>query len=142
MDLQYEISSPDVVAEDFGTEIVVLNLVNGKYFSFTEFAAALWNDLSTGFRPVDLLARLPSQEALQERTTQFIQDLVREGLLRPASDQPVSVPPDTNPRVASCASLDPPRLVAFDDMAELILADPIHDVEEDIGWPVKRTPGV
>lgn len=24
------------------------------------------------------------------------------------------------------------------DMAELILSDPIHEVEEDVGWPRKR----
>jgi hypothetical protein len=27
---------------------------------------------------------------------------------------------------------------SFDDMKDLILADPIHDVEEDAGWPVLR----
>ena len=31
-----------------------------------------------------------------------------------------------------------PALEIYDDMAELILSDPIHEVDEDVGWPRKR----
>ena len=31
-----------------------------------------------------------------------------------------------------------PRIEIFDDLAELIFADPIHDVDEQAGWPAPR----
>jgi hypothetical protein len=36
------------------------------------------------------------------------------------------------------ASANPPTVEIFDDLADLILADPIHDVEETAGWPVRK----
>lgn len=31
-----------------------------------------------------------------------------------------------------------PQINVFDDLAELIFADPIHDVDEQAGWPTPR----
>jgi hypothetical protein len=31
-----------------------------------------------------------------------------------------------------------PAMEVFDDMADLIKADPIHDVDDVAGWPVRR----
>ena len=33
---------------------------------------------------------------------------------------------------------EPPQIEVFDDLAELIFADPIHDVDEQVGWPAPR----
>jgi hypothetical protein len=35
----------------------------------------------------------------------------------------------------------PPVLQKFQDMKELILLDPVHEVHEDLGWPHPRTAG-
>ncbi len=136
----FEISSPDVVAEDFGTEIVVLNLFNGKYFSLVDVAADVWRDIANGYRPLDLSHHLretdsPSAVAVE----QFLEALISESLIRPSSKEAMA-------RDAACATavsaLDhgapPPRLDVFDDMVDLITCDPIHEVDEDLGWPVKR----
>lgn len=138
----FEISAPNVVAEDFGAEIVVLNLSNGKYFSLTGVAANLWNDITQGHRPQDLLDQLGSvQSESTEAVRDFVLDLTREELIRPVQTE--SAPISLNMASTMIAFNDgakPPKLEAFDDMAELILSDPIHDVDEDVGWPVKRAP--
>ena len=140
LETSYEISVPDIVAEDFTTEIVVLNLANGKYFSLTGVAASLWNDIAAGHRPQDILDRLSAQVKDTEAVRTFILDLIREELIRPVEVTVASVPADMAcTTAASDIDAEPPRLEAFDDMAELILSDPIHDVDEDVGWPVKRT---
>ena len=36
-----EVAKPDCVADDFGGEVVVLNLVSGVYFSLRHLAAAV-----------------------------------------------------------------------------------------------------
>lgn len=134
----FELSSPDVVAEDFGTEIVVLNLSNGKYFSLIGAAVDIWKDILGGHHPGGLLDQLESDQYKHTETVRnFILDLIHQGLIRPIQNTVKSVP--SNAAVALINDAEPPNLASFDDMAELILADPIHDVEEDIGWPAKRT---
>lgn len=136
----FEIAAPEVIAEEFGTEIVVLNLGNGKYFSLTGLAMDLWRDISRGYRPKDLVDRLVVlHDAVGSGARIFFQELIREGLIRPvpAADTPPSLELATV-LAALEQNSQPPRLEAFDDMAELILADPIHDVDEDLGWPTKR----
>jgi hypothetical protein len=32
-----------------------------------------------------------------------------------------------------------PAVDVYDDLAELIYADPVHDVDEQAGWPKKRS---
>ena len=43
--------------------------------------------------------------------------------------------------VRSSESLKAPRVDVFDDLADLILLDPIHDVNEKMGWPVIKEAG-
>lgn len=144
VDSIYEVCAPDVVAEDFGGEIVVLNLANGKYFSLLGVSADIWRDLAQGYRPQDIIGH--AKEAGQEveaAVSALIADMIREGLFRPAPDHAADWTPPAEAAgvalsLASCTEV--PGLEAFDDMAELILADPIHDVDADIGWPVKRDP--
>jgi len=35
-----------------------------------------------------------------------------------------------------------PDVQVFDDLADLILLDPVHDVNEQFGWPVVRDAAV
>lgn len=139
----YEISAPEVVAEDFEGEIVVLNLLNGKYFSLLGPTADLWRDISQGHRPSDLLQRVAASGCDTESLSAILGTLIGEQLIRPAAENGnAEVPAVDTARVLPVllAGMPLPAIEAFDDMSELILADPIHDVEEDIGWPVKRSP--
>lgn len=135
----YEVATPEVVDEDFGTEIVVLNLADGRYFSLRGVAAALWRDARAGHAPGCLAdAAGAGDETLGAAVADFFSSLFEAGLLRECER------PGVRPtgEAASLAELlrerQAPLLEVFDDMAELILSDPIHDVEEDIGWPVRR----
>lgn len=142
MDLNacYEVAAPEVVDEDFGTEIVVLNLADGRYFSLRGAASKLWRDMRAGHAPASLAKGVAKvDDALADSVEAFFVFLVEAGLIRPGS---VVAEAPAAGDAASVAEMVrdrmPPVVEAFDDMAELILSDPIHDVEEDIGWPVRR----
>jgi hypothetical protein len=135
----FEVAAPDVVDEDFGTEVVVLNLADGRYFSLRGVAATLWRDLREGHAPATLMVDVAKvDEAMAASVGQFVTSLLDAGLVRPCSARE----PSAGSQAASVAELTRDRVApvieGFDDMAELILSDPIHDVEEDIGWPVRR----
>jgi len=135
---QFEAAGPDVVAEDFGGEIVVLNLANGRYFSLPGLSADIWRDLAAGCTPGSLVElATPAGEAMVTAVESVAGTLLDEGLLR-ARETPVSgVVPSTG--FSGVTSL--PVVESYDDMADLILADPIHDVDENVGWPVKKEDG-
>jgi len=135
---QFEAAGPDIVAEDFGGEIVVLNLANGRYFSLPGLSADIWRDLAAGCTPGSLIElAAPAGDDIANGVAALAAGLLAEGLLRPR--------PTTTPGVAPKAHFggvtSPPVMESYDDMADLILADPIHDVEESIGWPVKKDGG-
>lgn len=134
---QLEAAAPDVVAEDFGGEMVVLNLTNGKYFSLPGLTASLWRDLADGC-PVETLAAAAKAAgpAVVESVESLAAGLVGEGLLRPRT-----APVAASPRTSFDGVAAVPAMESYDDMADLILADPVHDVEEAAGWPVRRDSG-
>ena len=135
-----EIATPFVVSEDFGDEYVVLNLQTGKYYSFKDSASILWRDLNNGLQPHALLKHLKeSQHPHFEKVSDLFEQLLNEGLIRELDTQTES-PVESQFLIAIKAGCLPPEIETFDDMADLILADPIHDVEEDIGWPAVRKP--
>lgn len=137
---QYEVAAPEVVAEDFGSEIVVLNLNNGKYFSLMGLAANLWRDLEAGHIPQNLFDHIRQTSNEQAAAMQqYIEALIREQLLRPCPSSAKGALDAASATVLVAMSPDAlfPSLEIYDDMAELILSDPIHDVDEEMGWPVK-----
>jgi hypothetical protein len=38
---------------------------------------------------------------------------------------------------AATETMQPPVLEPFGDMQDLLLLDPVHEVDEDAGWPTK-----
>jgi hypothetical protein len=134
-----EIARPDCAAEVLQDEVVALNLETGVYFSLRGLAVSLWHDLAAG-HPVEELARHADEQAdSAARVSEFAAELTRYGLMRPGAARPVPGEPAT-PR----ALADGTREIVFEvyeDMQDLILSDPIHDVDETIGWPGLESQG-
>jgi hypothetical protein len=132
---QYTINAPDVVAEDFDGQTVILNLANGHYFSLRGTAATIWSSLLAGHTPESILASIRAgRPELFEESRGFLERLVELKLVRP---QATGASSPTGP-IDETWSAEGPQIDVFDDLAELIFADPIHDVDEQAGWPTPR----
>jgi hypothetical protein len=130
----YAINAPDVVAEDFNGQIVILNLANGHYFSLQGIAFAIWTQLLAGHAPAKILASIDeARREMVDESMRFIGRLVELNLI-------VAKPSDADASGAIDATWlgESPQIEIFDDLAELIFADPIHDVDEQAGWPTPR----
>jgi hypothetical protein len=73
-------------------------------------------------------------------STLFIETLLSKGLICP--HQPTQafagvLSTSVAPVIATPATYSVPVLEEYTDMSDLLLLDPIHDVNE-LGWPVKR----
>ncbi len=135
---RYELAAPGCVADDFSGEIIAINLESGRYFSLRGIAYTVWQDLIAGYSPRTIRDSLTSIDVtLADATAAFVADLERHGLIRPSVhatviDRPMMSVPLAQEGVAL------PVVEVFDDMVDLITADPIHEVDEQSGWPIRR----
>jgi hypothetical protein len=134
----YVVASPDIVSEEFDGEFVVLDLGSGKYYSMDATASALWRVIVSGVSIKDLVEVLEGAPGVNAQSVhEFAEKLVGYGCLA-RSDATASAPVDAATADLLRASTSPPAVEVFDDLADLIMADPIHDVEETAGWPVRK----
>ena len=142
----YRINTPTVVAEVFDDEIVVIHLGSGTYYSLNQSGAAIWQGLQQGFDLAALSNWLNATYAtdpdeLVQIVPPFINELMQEQLIIPlGADQPSNGESPTMPTAAAGGVTLPfarPMLTKFTDMQELLLLDPIHDVNSS-GWPLKK----
>ena len=135
LESRYAISAPDVVSEDFNGQIVILNLSDGRYFSLGGIASSVWSNLLVGIIPQVIFDSIKQQRPeLSEEAAQFVDRLIELKLIRQHEGGEADFPSTINEAWAG----DAPRIEVFDDLAELIFADPIHDVDEQAGWPTPR----
>lgn len=134
---------PQVLQETISEEVVIINMVTGSYYSLTETGAEVWDMLSREFSANSIYESLAqkyeaSEAIIQSAVTDFIADLQAEGIIVPVELDPAT-PESAHPRDIPPSADAKPRFVAptlhkYDDMQELLLVDPIHDVDES-GWP-------
>jgi hypothetical protein len=135
--MQYRISpSSNVSARSFGDEVIAANFVRGVYYSLLGPAAQIWEGLAAGVsvdRIVADVSALSDAEpaAFAAASDSLVEALLAEGLL-------VEGPPAEVKAWQAVASNEGPyglpALERFTDMEDLLLLDPVHDVEE-MGWP-------
>jgi hypothetical protein len=127
----FEVAHKDIVSEEFEGEFVVLDMRNGRYFALGGAAALLWRALAGGTKVSDVLDAVP--QARRSEVQGFIDELVGHALLTPRET------PAGNAAPAGLGTLEGDiHIQVFDDLAELLVADPIHDVDEQAGWPHRK----
>lgn len=139
-DVRHVLREPEVAVEVFDGEAIVIDFRTGSYYSLSAIAAevvvALGLSHTGGEVALALAARYPSAAArIEGDVLALLARLLGDGLLVP-------VPEATRPASAmqTAPALDtyePPLVERFEDMQEMLLLDPIHDVDL-AGWPVQR----
>ena len=130
---RFRVNQPAVAAEDIDGEVVVVSFESGRYYSLSDTAADVWRLVSAGATLRTALERFDGDGGNGEARTavlDFVEVLRTEGLI---------VEDESDPHVDSSGAVmvKPfvrPVLERFDEMSEMLLYDPIHDVD-DSGWP-------
>ena len=103
-----------VISETIDSETIVVNALDGSYYSLLDGASDLWLAMQAGDE-VDL-------ESLENRA--ILLSLVEHGLaVGDVSDE--------------WPAYDGPAVTKFSDMEQILTLDPIHEVDEH-GWPTPR----
>jgi hypothetical protein len=139
---RYRINSPHVVAETLDGEATIVDLESGTYYALNESGSFIWEQLTLGSEPAEVADGLASTYELDpDRATEAVEGLLTElsghGLIVPAQDGASngSTPAAVNGASAGGGgAYAAPQLSIYTDMQELLLLDPIHEVDES-GWP-------
>jgi hypothetical protein len=139
--IRYRIKTPDVVYETIEGETVIVNLENGIYYSLkNQTGADVWTLIEAGLDFPSMCSAISAQYAQDEQIlTQALRDFVivlqQEGLIE-VDQRPSASPPESPnlPPADSNRPFESPQIERFSDMQDLLLLDPIHDVDE-AGWP-------
>ncbi len=129
--------NPRLAAEIFDGEYIIANLDTGLYFSVQGLAVSMINFLpfETKDQVIDLLANTfpENSETIQKELTSILEELIENEIV---------LKDDLKTLVESKSNTLPIKYVAsrfnkYADMQDLLLLDPIHDVDED-GWNIKN----
>ncbi len=141
--VRFRINQPDVVAENFGEEIVAIHLKRGNYYSIEESGTTIWQLAATGATVEEIIADIRQayrgdSSDIQKNVYRFLEELQQAELIIAADDGHADpVPSSAKPQTTARKPFVPPTLNEYTDMQELLLLDPIHDVAEG-GWPLQK----
>jgi hypothetical protein len=140
MSISYHLKSKSIIHEFLVDEIILANLDTGIYYSIRFTGVAIWQMLLAGNSADTIIAAFAQQYSINishasEILNTFLNTLLSEEILVPVSTQtdPVSAG-DFFP--AWTAEYQLPSFEKYVDMKNLLMLDPIHEVDEQ-GWPSK-----
>jgi len=139
---RYAVGNPNIVSETIDGETVIVNLENGYYYSTDRLGSVFWNLLQSGLAYQEviemLIDRYPEDgDEIEHSFAQMLSNLQNEGLMVKAREGGAVASPQRPVDPFGNLDFTPPLLVKHDDMEDLLLVDPIHDVE-DSGWPNRK----
>lgn len=164
----FRLNEPQVVADAIDGEVLAINMATGAYFNLQGWSAFTWAHLTAGATVAATANTLAGLIGDLDTTVvaSFADELVDHGLVVPTGHADTGSPThtsggQTSDELASdelasdglasdglTTPVMPPPSIPFDglgvqahtDMADLILLDPVHDVDPNHGWPQPPTP--
>ena len=143
------VNTEKVSYETIDGETLIINLENGNYYSLLGTGAEVWSIVERGAAIGDIVEAIDrryrgNRTDVEAAVNRFAADLQREGLIA-HDDGPVlertAAPDLTTPPNGGEEKrpFEAPVLSKYTDMQDLLLLDPIHEVDET-GWPAPKVP--
>lgn len=144
MDRRFWVNRSAVVSEIIDGEAIMMHQETGDYFSADGTGCQIWQWIGEGRSRDEMLGHLTRRFAREPdeiagALDSFLADLVNHRLVQElgadAAPAPQLAAPEAGEPAAEYAA---PVLNVYTDMRDLLLLDPIHDVEEEAGWPMPK----
>lgn len=117
-------------------QAIVINIVTGMYYGTSTLGSMVLDALMHGNTPKQIVEKIQNNEGcvvdIDQRVERFIAALTEKEILI-SDEQPYS-----QESLGDFVVVDGDYSLELNEFAEvqdLLLADPVHDVEADIGWP-------
>lgn len=143
----FQINTSQVAHEIIEAEVVIIHLKSGTYYSLQNVGASIWSLIESGANVTEIIEQITHQfdgnrSDIENAVNQLISELQEENLIEPASSEDSARKPadETVTEIHSTTDKPPfetPVLEKYEDMQDLLLLDPIHEVDET-GWPHRQ----
>ncbi len=138
----YIFNEEKVFADFADDQYIVLNHVNGEYYSFDKASSIVLKALTEGCSAENLAQAFCKRyggegSKASESINSFVERLTELGIILPGGNKGGKA----EQYVAAIDSEKMPELSCevFTDVADLLTTDPIHEVDEKAGWPFKKS---
>jgi hypothetical protein len=141
-DSTYTVNERDVIAESLEGETLIINLKSGVYYTSNGIGDEVWRYLRDGCSVGQVIETLCARYvgdpgAIRADLLSFVSQLRTENLILDGDVLATAVAAQT--RKSDGASVfTKPVLQRYTNFQELLLLDPIHEVDEPSGWPVLK----
>jgi len=135
----YGINDAKVVSETIEGEAIIINLETGTYYSMNESGSIVWDAIRSGTSFASIIDKLAglydaSKEDITASVRTLIESALSEGIIFEKAEG-ISVSSEAGTQEKKPFVI--PCIQRYDDMQDMLLADPIHDVD-DAGWPTLK----
>lgn len=139
----YALNLPRMFFDVSENHAIIIDSGTGNYFLLNVLASKVFFYLTRGASPEELCEAMSAVPGcpgdIRARVDAFCARLVEEEILNTDSSEQFSGGTDAGEFWFSEGTEF--KMDRFGDMADLIVADPIHDVDESSGWPTLREDG-
>ena len=140
--LHFRINQPKVIHEKFDDEVVIVNLESGNYYSLDKVGAEIWRLIDSGASLGDCTDEIAdkyegSRLDIENSVNRFVTEVQQDALIIPVESKETQIRKESDTHVETGPSrlrFEGPVLHKYTDMQDLLLLDPIHEVDET-GWP-------
>ena len=142
----FKINTASISHETIDGEVVMVNLNNGSYYSMDKAGAVIWNYIDKGMTINQIIQQIKNQYSgesseIETSINELIVELQKEELIL-LSVSTNGKEPDSDKVIGNLETekkdFEKPVLQKFTDMQDLLMLDPIHDLDE-MGSPKKSS---
>lgn len=143
--MRYRVNTSQVISETIDGEAVMINLPTGNYYSLNDAGGEVWTLIERAASVEEMVTTLTSQyqaapDEIERSVGELLDRLLHEELIVPCTGEEVgmgavvAMTASTTPPSEQRPPFQAPKLEKFTDMQDLILLDPVHEVDAK-GWP-------
>ena len=139
----FAINIPNIVQDNIDGEVVIVNLQKGYYYSLIGTSADIWDSIISGLNLNKIIEKIIQKyegepEQIIQSVQEFIRQLEQEEIIIKqlnAEPQQINKPNHIKPKSVEDKQkkFHLPKIEKYTDMEDLLVLDPIHDVDE-MGW--------
>ncbi|MFH1875270.1 MAG: PqqD family protein [Candidatus Omnitrophota bacterium] len=143
--MRFKLNSPYVAYDVVEGEVVIVNLHRGHYYSIRGSGVDVWVGFVSGLSIDEVIRKIEhgyvaERKEIEASVQELLEAFKKDEFLVPVSEEDMKERAAPVPDCSSdAAAADkkpfvPSRIEKFTDMEDILLLDPIHDVD-DKGWP-------
>jgi len=144
---RFKINSLKIVHETIDGEVIIINFESGNYYSLNSVGKDIWSCIERNSMLTEIVDEIVSKyqgnpEGIKEAVTQLLVDLEQEELIVLDQEKKKESIKESSKKLEikngeEKLKFEKPGFSKYTDMKEMLLLDPIHEVDET-GWPLAK----